>query len=85
MRPVRRGNDVHCRRRQFTGLTLDLVRQIESGIGHVNGATVQRRAADALRRSQASGWGRFGGEAAIEEFTKLRWITVQQGSRHYPL
>jgi acyl-CoA reductase-like NAD-dependent aldehyde dehydrogenase len=23
-----------------------------------------------------SGWGRFGGTAAIEEFTELRWITV---------
>ena len=31
-----------------------------------------------------SGYGRFGGKAAIAEFTDLRWITVQTGPRHYP-
>ena len=34
---------------------------------------------------KASGWGRFGGSAALEEFTELRWITVQQTPRHYPI
>ena len=23
--------------------------------------------------------------AALEEFTELRWITIQSGSRHYPI
>ena len=31
-----------------------------------------------------SGWGRFGGRAAVEEFTELRWVTVQAGARHFP-
>ena len=26
----------------------------------------------------------FGHEAAISEFTELRWITIQSGHRHYP-
>jgi vanillin dehydrogenase len=64
---------------------LDLVRQIESGIGHVNGATVHDEPQMPFGGVKASGWGRFGGKAAIEEFTELRWITVQHGSRHYPL
>jgi benzaldehyde dehydrogenase (NAD) len=64
---------------------LDLIRQIESGIGHVNGATVHDEPQMPFGGVKASGWGRFGGKAAIEEFTELRWITVQQGSRHYPL
>jgi acyl-CoA reductase-like NAD-dependent aldehyde dehydrogenase len=64
---------------------LDLVRQIESGIGHVNGATVHDEPQMPFGGVKASGFGRFGGRAAIEEFTELRWITVQQGSRHYPL
>jgi benzaldehyde dehydrogenase (NAD) len=34
---------------------------------------------------KASGWGRFGGRAALEEFTELRWMTVQEGVRHYPI
>jgi acyl-CoA reductase-like NAD-dependent aldehyde dehydrogenase len=32
---------------------------------------------------KASGFGRFGGRAALEEFTELRWITVQDTERHY--
>ena len=31
-----------------------------------------------------SGWGRFGGQAVIDEFTELRWITVQSGSHPFP-
>jgi benzaldehyde dehydrogenase (NAD) len=64
---------------------LDLARQIESGICHVNGATVHDEPQMPFGGVKASGFGRFGGTAAIEEFTELRWITVQQGSRHYPL
>ena len=26
-----------------------------------------------------------GGRAALEEFTELRWITVQDTERHYPI
>jgi len=64
---------------------LDVARQIESGICHVNGATVHDEAQMPFGGVKASGYGRFGGKAAIEEFTELRWITIQQGSRHYPI
>jgi acyl-CoA reductase-like NAD-dependent aldehyde dehydrogenase len=64
---------------------LDLARQIESGICHINGATVHDEPQMPFGGVKASGFGRFGGKAAIEEFTELRWITIQQGSRHYPL
>lgn len=33
---------------------------------------------------KASGYGRFGGRAAVAEFTELRWITVATAPRHYP-
>jgi vanillin dehydrogenase len=64
---------------------LDLARRIESGICHVNSATSQDEPQMPFGGVKASGWGRFGGKAAIDEFTELRWITVQEGSRHYPL
>jgi acyl-CoA reductase-like NAD-dependent aldehyde dehydrogenase len=32
-----------------------------------------------------SGYGRFGGRAAIHEFTELRWITVAGGPGRYPI
>jgi benzaldehyde dehydrogenase (NAD) len=63
----------------------DLVRQIESGIGHVNGATVHDEPQMPFGGVKASGFGRFGGKAAIEEFTELRWVTIQEGHRHYPI
>jgi vanillin dehydrogenase len=34
---------------------------------------------------KASGFGRFGGRAALEEFTELRWITVQAITRDYAI
>ena len=33
---------------------------------------------------KASGYGRFGCKTAIDEFTELRWITIQTGPRAYP-
>ncbi len=33
---------------------------------------------------KASGYGRFGGKAAVDEFTELRWVTIQTTPRHYP-
>jgi vanillin dehydrogenase len=64
---------------------LDLARQIESGICHVNGSTVHDEPQMPFGGVKASGFGRFGGRAAIEEFTELRWITVQDGPRQYPI
>lgn len=33
---------------------------------------------------KASGYGRFGGQAGIAEFTDLRWITIDTEEVHYP-
>ncbi len=58
--------------------------RIESGICHINGPTVHDEAQMPFGGVKASGYGRFGGKAAIDEFTELRWITIQNGPRHYP-
>jgi benzaldehyde dehydrogenase (NAD) len=63
---------------------LDVARRIDSGICHVNGPTVHDEAQMPFGGVKGSGYGRFGGKAAIDEFTELRWITVQTGERHYP-
>ena len=63
---------------------LRVAEQIESGICHVNGPTVHDEANMPFGGVKDSGYGRFGGKAAIAEFTDLRWITVQTGPRHYP-
>jgi acyl-CoA reductase-like NAD-dependent aldehyde dehydrogenase len=33
---------------------------------------------------EGSGYGRFGGKAAIAEFTDLRWVTIEDSGQHYP-
>jgi acyl-CoA reductase-like NAD-dependent aldehyde dehydrogenase len=62
-----------------------IARQIQSGICHVNGSTVHDEPQMPFGGVKASGWGRFGGDAALDEFTELRWMTVQEGGRHYPI
>ena len=64
---------------------MDVARRIESGICHINSATVHDEPQMPFGGVKASGWGRFGGKAALEEFTELRWMTIQQGARHYPI
>ena len=31
-----------------------------------------------------SGFGRFGGSAVVDEFTEVRWVTVQSGPHPFP-
>jgi acyl-CoA reductase-like NAD-dependent aldehyde dehydrogenase len=64
---------------------LELAQRIESGICHINDTTVQDEPQMPFGGVKASGWGRFGGRAALEEFTELRWITVQELPRQYPI
>jgi vanillin dehydrogenase len=64
---------------------LELAQRIESGICHVNDTTVHDEPQMPFGGVKASGWGRFGGRAALEEFTELRWITVQGQPREYPI
>jgi len=63
---------------------LEVARRIESGICHVNGPTVQDEAQMPFGGVKGSGYGRFGGKAGVNEFTELRWITIQTKPRQYP-
>jgi benzaldehyde dehydrogenase (NAD) len=62
-----------------------LARRIDSGSIHVNDATLHDEPQAPFGGVKASGWGRFGGHWAIDEFTELRWITVQDERREYPI
>jgi len=66
------------------GRALELAKRIESGICHINGPTVHDEAQMPFGGVKSSGYGRFGGKAGIDEFTELRWITIQTTPRHYP-
>jgi acyl-CoA reductase-like NAD-dependent aldehyde dehydrogenase len=61
-----------------------LAQQIESGIVHVNDQTVADEPQMPFGGVKDSGYGRFGGQAVVDEFTELRWITVQSGTHPFP-
>jgi acyl-CoA reductase-like NAD-dependent aldehyde dehydrogenase len=63
---------------------LKVAAQLESGICHINGPTVNDEAQMPFGGVKGSGFGRFGGKAAIAEFTDLRWITVEDPKQGYP-
>jgi acyl-CoA reductase-like NAD-dependent aldehyde dehydrogenase len=64
---------------------LELAQRIESGICHINDATIHDEPQMPFGGVKDSGWGRFGGSAAVQEFSELRWITVQSLDREYPI
>ena len=63
---------------------IKVAKRIDSGMCHVNGPTVHDEAQMPFGGVKASGYGRFGGKAAVDQFTELRWITIQTTPRHYP-
>lgn len=63
---------------------MDVAKRIEAGICHINGPTVHDEAQMPFGGMKASGYGRFGGTAGIDEFTELRWITIEDPNQHYP-
>jgi acyl-CoA reductase-like NAD-dependent aldehyde dehydrogenase len=63
---------------------LALAQQIESGIVHVNDQTVADEPQMPFGGVKDSGFGRFGGTAVVDEFTEMRWVTVQSGSHPFP-
>ena len=61
-----------------------LADRIEAGIVHINEQTIGDEPQMPFGGVKDSGWGRFGGAAALDEFSELKWVTVQSGSHPYP-
>ncbi len=59
--------------------------RLESGICHINSATIKDEPQMPFGGVKNSGYGRFGGKAGVDAFTELRWITIQSGEQHYPI
>jgi len=52
--------------------------RLEYGVVQINGPTVHDDPSMPFGGTKNSGYGRFGGEQAINEFTELRWIATHQ-------
>jgi acyl-CoA reductase-like NAD-dependent aldehyde dehydrogenase len=64
---------------------LDVARRIDAGHVHVNGSTVQNEPQAPYGGMKNSGYGRFDGRAVIDEFTELKWVTVEPAGQTYPV
>lgn len=60
---------------------LKVARRIKSGACHINSPTAQDEPQVPFGGTKSSGYGRFGGQAGIDEFTELRWITLNMADR----
>jgi acyl-CoA reductase-like NAD-dependent aldehyde dehydrogenase len=63
---------------------LSVATRIQAGCVHVNGATVQNEAQAPYGGMKNSGYGRFDGKAVIDEFTEIKWITLEDPAQPYP-
>lgn len=63
----------------------DVAKRIDAGHVHVNGATVQNEPQAPYGGMKNSGWGRFDGRAVIDEFTELKWVTIERSDQPYPI
>jgi acyl-CoA reductase-like NAD-dependent aldehyde dehydrogenase len=63
---------------------LDMALRLETGMVHIGDQTVNDEPQAPFGGVKGSGYGRFGGQAALDEFTELRWINVQREPRTFP-
>ena len=58
---------------------LQIADRLETGICQINGPTVFDDPTMPFGGMKASGYGRFGGTAALDEFTEIRWLCQHKG------
>ena len=63
---------------------LDIAMRLDTGMVHIGDQTVNDEPQVPFGGVKGSGYGRFGGQAALDEFTELRWINVQRTPRTFP-
>jgi vanillin dehydrogenase len=63
---------------------LSIAMRLETGMVHINDQTVNDEPQVPFGGVKNSGYGRFGGQAALDEFTELRWISVKTKQRSFP-
>jgi aldehyde dehydrogenase (NAD+) len=61
-----------------------LAGRIDSGMVHVNDGTINDEPLVPFGGEKCSGLGRLNGEATVDAFTTLKWISVQHGRTHFP-
>jgi len=63
---------------------MEIAQALETGMCHVNCATINDEAHAPFGGAKASGLGRYGGRWSLESFSETRWITLDRGQKPYP-
>ncbi|MFJ8235418.1 aldehyde dehydrogenase family protein [Ureibacillus sp. NPDC094379] len=63
---------------------IEFARNIETGMCHINDQTINDEPTVPFGGEKLSGMGRFGGDWGIEEFTTMKWVSVQKEYREFP-
>jgi len=61
-----------------------VARQIDTGMVHVNDASIHDEPIIAFGGSKHSGIGRLNGQWSLDEFTTMKWVWVNRGRRQFP-
>ncbi|MDH6127148.1 aldehyde dehydrogenase family protein [Kitasatospora sp. GP82] len=61
-----------------------LAKRIETGMIHINDGTIHDEAIVPFGGEKSSGVGRLNGEATVEAFTTVKWISIQHGRSRFP-
>ena len=64
---------------------LFLAENIDAGMVHVNGSSVDADAACPFGGTKESGQGREGGVHSIQELTEVKWVTMAKRKKQYPI
>ena len=62
---------------------MSVAQRIQAGICHINASTVADEAQMPFGGVKGSGYGRFGGRYGVNEFTDVKWLTIES-QPHYP-
>jgi acyl-CoA reductase-like NAD-dependent aldehyde dehydrogenase len=65
-------------------LAMKFAMGLEAGMVHINSSTIHDEPHIPFGGVKDSGVSREGGQWSMEEMTETKWITIQQGQRHYP-
>jgi vanillin dehydrogenase len=63
---------------------VSLARRVETGMIHVNDCTIHDEPIVAFGGEKQSGLGRLNGPWSLDEFTTMRWVSVNHGRRQFP-
>jgi aldehyde dehydrogenase (NAD+) len=61
-----------------------IARRVETGMIHINDASIHDEPIIAFGGSKQSGFGRLNGQWSLDEFTEMKWISVNRGRRRFP-